>query len=201
MHPTIGADTEAELAELERDAQRLHDDGRLDASFRPRFAFNQGNRPGVYALAQRLGDDLYVGGKFTSVNGRPRSGAAAIDAATGLLTLAFAPELKDINPDDEVVQVVRILDHDDHIYLCGDYWQIEGIGGHGRQGASAAPSEKFFPVYPKAWSGVKCPAADAPPTAAPPRAGRESSARAPARSRPSGCRPAPAPPTSGRSPA
>ena len=31
MQDTIGADTEAELTELERDAQRLHDDGMLDA--------------------------------------------------------------------------------------------------------------------------------------------------------------------------
>lgn len=31
MDRTIGADTEAQLAELERDAQRLHDRGVLDA--------------------------------------------------------------------------------------------------------------------------------------------------------------------------
>lgn len=32
MHRTIGADTEAQLDELERDVQRLHADGALDAN-------------------------------------------------------------------------------------------------------------------------------------------------------------------------
>src|SRR5215207_2515176 len=38
----------------------------------------------------RVGDRVYLGGAFTSVNGKPRSGLAAINANTGRLT-AWAP--------------------------------------------------------------------------------------------------------------
>jgi hypothetical protein len=36
--------------------------------------------------------------------------------------------LKDTNPQDRTVEVMRILPHDGVVYLCGDYWQIEGSG-------------------------------------------------------------------------
>jgi len=79
---------------------------------------------------------LYIGGgEFQKVNGEPRHGAAAVDAATGTITQPFNPDIVDINVDlgDTIAQVYDIRIHNNMIYLCGDWWITEGSGDSQRQ--------------------------------------------------------------------
>lgn len=72
---------------------------------------------------------LYLGGSdFYFVNGQPRLGAAAIDAATGASTLAFAPVISDTKEGDLYPQIYDVRLSSSHVYLCGDWWTTEGIG-------------------------------------------------------------------------
>jgi hypothetical protein len=117
----IGGDWQPALA-------RLDDTGRVDDAFRPEITYRGGPRAAVYAIAEHGDGALFVGGRFSAINAEPRNSAAAVDIATGQTTTPFAPVLKDTNPEDRTVEVMRILPHDGVVYLCGDYWQIEGSG-------------------------------------------------------------------------
>jgi hypothetical protein len=72
----------------------------------------------VYGIAQ-VGDTMVVGGTFTSVNGRPRSGIAAFNRSTGALT-SFAPKL-----NSYVNQVIPGLDSDT-VYVAGNFTTVNG---------------------------------------------------------------------------
>ena len=82
---------------------------------------------GVWALAMSPEHDvLYIGGgNLTAINGTPRQGAAAVDALTGQ-THPFAPALTD--PGDNNIQIFDMVVDGQQIYICGDWWQTEGIG-------------------------------------------------------------------------
>jgi hypothetical protein len=102
--------------------------GALVVSFHPAIASDEG-----FATVHTLdfspdGQTIFFGGQFDSVNGEGRNSAAAVDAATGQTTTAFAPEIADANPVDLHVQIYDLLVHDGHVYLCGDWWATEGIG-------------------------------------------------------------------------
>lgn len=71
---------------------------------------------------------LFIGGQFDTLNRLPRSGFGAVDAATGLTTTGFAPNLEDPNPEDPFVQVHEIVVRGDEVYGCGDWWVTEGQG-------------------------------------------------------------------------
>ena len=72
----------------------------------------------------RVGDRVYLGGAFTSVNGKPRSGLAAIDANTGRLT-AWAPKA------NHAVLALVASPSGDSIYAGGEFTSINGIArGH-----------------------------------------------------------------------
>jgi len=53
---------------------RLHSDGSLDAGFDP----GPGANGTVYTLAVLPGDDILIGGNFTTVNGAPRNRVARV---------------------------------------------------------------------------------------------------------------------------
>jgi hypothetical protein len=72
----------------------------------------------------RVGDRVYLGGDFTSVNGKPRSGLAAIDLNTGRLT-AWAPKA------NSAVLALAASPSGDSIYAGGEFTSINGIArGH-----------------------------------------------------------------------
>jgi hypothetical protein len=76
----------------------------------------------VYALAV-LGDKLYIGGKFTSVNGEPRANLARVDAATGALDMTFDPQVG----VDTTSYVRGMLAHDGLVYIAGKFASIDGF--------------------------------------------------------------------------
>jgi hypothetical protein len=72
----------------------------------------------------RVGDRVYLGGAFTSVNGKPRSGLAAINANTGRLT-AWAPKA------NRAVLALAASPSGDSIYAGGEFTSVNGIAcGH-----------------------------------------------------------------------
>lgn len=119
---SIGGGAQASVARLDATTAAL------DASFAPLVTSSTSSRP-VHALAfDPTGSTLYLGGQFDEVNGDARTSAAAVDAATGLVTRAFAPQLADQNPSDPRAQVYEIQVDGADVYLCGDWWTTEGIG-------------------------------------------------------------------------
>ncbi|MGI9603176.1 MAG: hypothetical protein ACR2QE_14915 [Acidimicrobiales bacterium] len=81
----------------------------------------------VLTLHVHSSGDLFLGGTFDSVNGAARASAARVHPTTGALA-AFDPDLTDTNPNDPKVQVEAIVEHQGQIYLCGDWWETEGVG-------------------------------------------------------------------------
>src|SRR5215204_5215721 len=72
----------------------------------------------------RVGDTVYLGGAFTSVNGKPRSGLAAINANTGRLT-AWAPKA------NGAVLALAASPSGESIYAGGEFTSVNGIArGH-----------------------------------------------------------------------
>jgi hypothetical protein len=72
----------------------------------------------------RVGDIVYLGGAFTSVNGKPRSGLAAINAKTGRLT-AWAPKA------NRAVLALAASPSGESIYAGGEFTSVNGIArGH-----------------------------------------------------------------------
>ena len=67
-----------------------------------------------------LGDRIYLGGEFTTVNGVPRSRLAAIDATTGELT-AWAPRA-----NNRVLDLAASADGS-RIYVGGGFSSISGV--------------------------------------------------------------------------
>jgi hypothetical protein len=108
--------------------------GAVAAAFDPIVESDGGGFASVYALAFSTDvQTLYLGGQFDAVNAARRSSAAAVDAATGAVTGLFAPALTDTNPDDPEVQIHDIQVDRDWVYLCGDWWITDGIGGQQNQ--------------------------------------------------------------------
>src|SRR5215217_6794390 len=68
----------------------------------------------------RVGDTVYLGGAFTSVNGKPRSGLAAINANTGRLT-AWAPKA------NRAVLALAPSPSGESIYAGGEFTSVNGI--------------------------------------------------------------------------
>ncbi len=102
--------------------------------FAPAISSAGGGFATVSALAFSAdGATLYVGGQFDEIDGVARTSVAAIDAATGTVATAFAPELADTNPSDLEVQVYDVIVDRDWVYVCGDWWVTEGIGGQQNQ--------------------------------------------------------------------
>lgn len=108
--------------------------GLLDTSFDPIIESDGGAFASVYAIAlSQDAQTLFLGGVFDSVNSFRRSSAAAVDSATGATATLFAPALTDSNPGDPDVQVYDIQVDRNWVYLCGDWWETDGIGGQQNQ--------------------------------------------------------------------
>jgi trimeric autotransporter adhesin len=67
-----------------------------------------------------VGDRVYLGGAFTSVNGKPRSGLAAINANTGQLT-AWAPKA------NSAVLALAASPSGESVYAGGEFTSVNGI--------------------------------------------------------------------------
>jgi hypothetical protein len=87
---------------------------------------------GQVSAILRLGDRVYLGGKFNHVNGEPRARLAAIDAATG--------ELTDWNPGaDGEVRALAASSDGTRIFAGGEFTEVGGEA-HGRLAAIDAAS-------------------------------------------------------------
>lgn len=75
----------------------------------------------VFALAV-LDGKLYIGGKFTSVNGEPRLNMAAVDASTGALD-PFSPQIG-VDTSDYVRGMIA---HQGRIYIGGLFTTVDGL--------------------------------------------------------------------------
>lgn len=108
--------------------------GVVESLFDPIVESDGGGFASVYALAlSEDGQTLFLAGQFDAVNTVRRSSAAAIDSPTGASTTAFAPALTDTNPNDPEVQVYDVQVDRNWVYLCGDWWETDGIGGQQNQ--------------------------------------------------------------------
>ncbi|HEY7719897.1 MAG TPA: hypothetical protein VH915_14135 [Pedococcus sp.] len=74
---------------------------------------------GVVTNSVQVGDDLFIGGTFTSVDGQPRVRLAALDAATGELT-SFR-----VDVDGEVTALAT--DGVDTLFLAGKFNHVDGV--------------------------------------------------------------------------
>lgn len=82
----------------------------------------QGDGSKIYALAV-LDGTLYIGGKFSSVDGEPRLNMAALDAATGDL-LPFAPQVG-VGTTDYVRGMIA---YGGRVYIAGQFNSVNGVG-------------------------------------------------------------------------
>jgi len=79
---------------------------------------------GIVWTSLRVGDIVYLGGAFSSVNGKPRSGLAAITANTGRLT-GWAPKA------NHAVLALAASPSGESIYAGGEFTSVNGIArGH-----------------------------------------------------------------------
>jgi trimeric autotransporter adhesin len=79
---------------------------------------------GIVWTSLRVGDRVYLGGAFSSVNGKPRSGLAAITANTGRLT-GWAPKA------NGSVLALAPSPSGETIYAGGEFTSVNGIArGH-----------------------------------------------------------------------
>ncbi|NNE73972.1 MAG: delta-60 repeat domain-containing protein [Acidimicrobiales bacterium] len=107
----------------------------VDGSIDPGFVVDVENSTGwenVQAITIHRSGDVLIGGMFDTVNGTSRSSVARLDPASAAVQ-PFDPDLTDTNPADPMVQVESIVEHGGKIYLCGDWWETEGIGDEENQ--------------------------------------------------------------------
>jgi hypothetical protein len=97
-------------------------------SFRP--VVTGGSTPIVYALAV-LGTKLFIGGKFTTVEGQPRLNLAAVDAVSGALDLNVTARVgPDTSTDDlsNPLGFVRtLLAVGNRVYAGGGFLDVNGV--------------------------------------------------------------------------
>ncbi len=86
----------------------------------------------VLSLHLHSTGDLFVGGTFDTINTAARASAARLDSHSGAVK-PFSPTITDTNPNDPKVQVEAMVEHQGQIYLCGDWWETEGVGGQDDQ--------------------------------------------------------------------
>lgn len=105
--------------------------GTVDTTFSPTIAYEDladGCAPTnpfarIFSLSL-AGEVLYLGGRFTAVNGESRSGAAALNVESGEAT-PFAPDIADTKAGDCTAEVYKIVPSGSYVYLCGDWWHTE----------------------------------------------------------------------------
>jgi len=88
-------------------------------TFKPQI---EGDGANVYALAV-LGGKLFIGGKFTSVNGTPRLNLAAVDLATGALDPGVNAQIG-IDTTDRIRGMVA---SGNRVYAAGYFTTVNGL--------------------------------------------------------------------------
>ena len=90
--------------------------------------------PVVASLAlSSNGNTLYIGGHFGLIDGQgPINNAGSVDAQTGTVVGPWNPNVFHRNPGNpnQKNTVYAILPYQDHIYVCGDFAFVGGIGAH-----------------------------------------------------------------------
>ena len=97
---------------------------------RPRLAFGDEFE---FARVSNLvvdGSTLYLAGRFTAVDGQPRTGLAAIDIATGKLT-DWAPK---VTGAESVLEIGGLALEGDAVYVDGDDFGFDTVNGEPREG-------------------------------------------------------------------
>ncbi len=89
-------------------------------TWKPAVTSNDGQAPVVRALAVKDGK-VYIGGKFTTVDGQPRRNLAAVDASTGAVDPSFAPSV-----GDSTSTVFALLPDTSKIYIGGQFANVNG---------------------------------------------------------------------------
>jgi hypothetical protein len=101
------------------------------ASFKPQLAASGAQLRDVQSLAM-VGNTLYVGGQFSSVDGQPRLNLAAIDidpaTLVGTVDLDFAPAVGDPAGNLAAFEVMKILPGSDALYVSGAFGSVAGKG-------------------------------------------------------------------------
>jgi len=101
------------------------------ASFTPQLATSGTQTLDVQSLAI-VGDTLYVGGQFSSVDGQPRLNLAAIDidpsSLTGTVDPGFDPVVGDPGGNLAAFEVLKILPGPDAVYISGAFGTVDGKG-------------------------------------------------------------------------
>lgn len=101
------------------------------ASFKPQLASSGAQTLDVQSLAI-VGDTLYVGGRFSSVDGQPRLNLAAIDidpgTITGTVNPGFDPVVGDPAGNLSAFEVLKILPGPDALYISGAFGTVDAKG-------------------------------------------------------------------------
>ena len=101
------------------------------ASFAPQLAASGSQTLDVQSLAI-VGDTLFVGGQFSSVDGQLRLNLAAIDidpvALTGTVDAGFDPVVGDPGGNLASFEVLKILPGTDALYISGAFGTVDGKG-------------------------------------------------------------------------
>lgn len=95
--------------------------GEVIRTWRPQVT---GDAPVVRSVEVKDGK-VYIGGKFTAVNGEPRTGLAAVDAVDGSVDPNFAPKIETNDPSIAPT-VYTILTGDSRIYIGGFFNFVDG---------------------------------------------------------------------------
>ena len=101
------------------------------ASFKPQLAASGTQTLDVQSLAM-VGDTLYVGGQFSSVDGHPRLNLVAIEidpsTLTGTVDPGFDPVVGDPAGNLSAFEVLKILPAADALYISGAFGTVDGKG-------------------------------------------------------------------------
>lgn len=100
-------------------------DGKLDG----RFVANTDGVVNAIALSDD-GSTVFLGGKFTTVNGTPRANLAAVDAVTGEVRAAWSADTTGETPE-----VLSLAVRGDSLYVGGRYGGIDGKTAYKRLAA------------------------------------------------------------------
>jgi RHS repeat-associated protein len=90
---------------------------------------DDGWKPQVNGAVEAIDADdggVYVGGRFSSIDGQPRSGLAALDPIHGNAVLPFDPALETFAGDSSSTGTVRALDISDEKLRAGGDWYAVG---------------------------------------------------------------------------
>jgi hypothetical protein len=95
--------------------------GEAIRTFKPQIGA-KGDGSIVYALAV-IGSKLFIGGKFTSVNGAPRLNLAAVDLVTG----ALDPDVDAQVGVDTSDKIRGMVASSDRVYVAGYFTTVDGL--------------------------------------------------------------------------